>query len=69
MRLPPDLINVAYVKYTEIHGISQISADLKHLGPLGSIWFHSRANLSQKSSKESSKIYCHNTEFNQLACV
>lgn len=68
MRLAPDLMNFAYVRSTEIHGSSQISADLKHLGPLPSVCFHLRANLPQKHSKESPRVYCPNIKFNLLAC-
>lgn len=66
----PDLImSFAYVKYTAIRGSSQISADLKHLGPLLSICFHLRANLPQESSNESFKICGCNIKFKQLACI
>ena len=66
-RLAPGLMNVVYVRYTQIHGITQVSVDLKHLGFLLSVCFHLRANLLQKSSKEHSKIYCSNVKFNQLS--
>lgn len=68
-RSAPYFTNSVYVNYTKICGTGQLSADLKHLGPLPSICFHLGANLPRKSSNESSKIYCHNIKLNQLTCV
>lgn len=45
-------MNSAYIKYTKVHWISQISADLEYLEPLQSICFHLEANLPKGAQKK-----------------